>query len=243
MTAGRRRRVGSWGAMAAAAACLILAVARGVSVLSAPAGEETAAVATKMVTSAPKATPAPAASPEPSATPEASPAPAEREPETVAPNLPASTLGIPSAGIELAVEGVNGFTPGRVEGTVEVPLPASAHVAGHWKPAADLAYDADGGVTLIAAHVIFDGAWGPLRNLAGVEPGATIWTTDADGGTQEWSVSSIEHRDKSDLPQELFAPEAATGDRQLVVVTCGGPVDPASGHHTENVLLTAIPVG
>lgn len=226
----RYRRVLSWGAAVAA----VLALS-GAIVLAVGLGVDAPAPRTYTATATPKASPAPQiAAPTPEPTPTA-----ESNPEV--PDIGASRLVVPGLDLDMYVDSVSRFRPGRLEGTVELPLPASVDVAAHWEPAAGLADDPDG-VTVVAGHVVWNGVWSPLRGLAGLNPGAEIFTSDADGNVQAWRLDRIEQAPKRALPQEFFADDADQGERQLVIVTCGGPTG-SDDHHTNNILAYAVPIG
>ena len=58
-----------------------------------------------------------------------------------------------------------------------------------------------------------------------------------------WHVTSVREVVKSALPQDIFT---KSGPRRLVVVTCGGALEPIPGSHGEfsyddNIIVTAVP--
>lgn len=95
------------------------------------------------------------------------------------------------------------------------------------------------GTTLLAGHVDLSGTPGALARLAEAEPGALVYVTDGEGVRRTFVTSSLQRYSKVALPRSIFAVD---GPRQLVVVTCGGPVITIDGerHYRDNVVLTAL---
>lgn len=60
------------------------------------------------------------------------------------------------------------------------------------------------------------------------------------GGRHEYKANTAETLTKTQLPQELFSP---TGLPQLVLITCGGPIDDTGSilEYTHNTVVTAAP--
>lgn len=99
---------------------------------------------------------------------------------------------------------------------------------------------ADDGTTLLAGHVDLSGTPGALAALAKAQPGALVYVTDGEGRRAAFVTSALQSYSKVSLPRSIFAVD---GPRQLVVVTCGGPVMTVDGerHYRDNVVLTAVP--
>jgi hypothetical protein len=53
-----------------------------------------------------------------------------------------------------------------------------------------------------------------------------------------YRVTSVRAYPKSELPTSVFR---RTGPPRLVLVTCGGPFDAATGHYPDDVVVTAAP--
>ena len=62
--------------------------------------------------------------------------------------------------------------------------------------------------------------------------------TTRDGHTFAYKVTSVKTMLKADLPTDIYS---RNGRPRLVLVTCGGPFDPAAGHYRDNVVVTAVP--
>ena len=78
-----------------------------------------------------------------------------------------------------------------------------------------------------------------LASLVDIQPGAEVLLTSPTAEVSRWTTTSLQVVLKDDLPQGIFS---TAGARRLVIVTCGGPFDRASGHYLDNVIVTAIPL-
>ena len=79
--------------------------------------------------------------------------------------------------------------------------------------------------SLYAGHVSYNGVRGALYPLYRTKPGAWVFTSDAAGRRQAWTVTGLRVARKE--PLLGFAPVADAGSpvaERLTVVTCGGPV-------------------
>lgn len=142
------------------------------------------------------------------------------------------SLSIPSVGISTSI--VSGG-----ENNGSMILPESSKVA-IYTAAAPLT--AEKGSTVIAGHVNFaDGSAGALGPLHKIAKGAPVYATDAEGNVRKYKVTSMSVLNKQALPTNIFR---TAGDRQLVVVTCGGGVEKVNGVYvyTHNLVVTADPV-
>ncbi len=75
------------------------------------------------------------------------------------------------------------------------------------------------------------------------QPGAVVYVADPAGSVTRWRVVGLDVVIKAALPKSVFA--GPTGPRQLVLVTCGGPIRniPGVGNtYRDNVIVTAVPV-
>lgn len=161
-------------------------------------------------------------------------APPSPDPSTAPAPVPVvpSTLYIPSVGISAPI--VEGGADGG-----EMVLPESSKVA-QYTEAAPL--EAEDGSTVIAGHVNFtDGSWGALGPLHQVREGDPVYVTDSEGEVRQYVVSRMSVLHKESLPYQIFRTE---GERQLVVVTCGGDVEKVGGEwvYTQNLVVYAMPV-
>jgi hypothetical protein len=95
------------------------------------------------------------------------------------------------------------------------------------------------GAVLIAGHVDSATAGaGALFRLKDARAGDVIQVATRNGRTFSYRVTSVKTMLKKDLPPDVYS---RTGRARLVLVTCGGPFDTASGHYRDNVVVTAVP--
>ena len=168
---------------------------------------------------------------------EASPPPAPRampEPAPTAGSEPAAA-SVPAelrlAGTSAAVVPV-GVGPGG-----SLALPASPDEVGWWTSGA-LA-GAPHGSTLVAGHVDAAGTGpGAMAALRDLQVGDLVALRGADGTEHRYRVESRRSYPKTDLPADLFRTD---GPPRLVLVTCGGRFDRATGHYDDNVVVHAVP--
>ena len=134
--------------------------------------------------------------------------------------------------IDLPVEPVGVADDGWME------LPTSAYAVGWYRFGARPA-DRSGTIVL-AGHVDTKAeGLGPLAALRGVEDGAEIALSAADGKSRRYSVTDVKMIRKARVPlEQIFARE---GPETLVVITCGGPFSRSTGYR-DNVIVTATPV-
>lgn len=120
-------------------------------------------------------------------------------------------------------------------------IPADVHRVGWWDGGATLT--ATTGSTLLAGHVDYVGQGeGAFYQLYRSRPGTVVYTADGAGRVSRWQVTRLLVVQKAKLPDWVFAGRA--GARQLVMVTCGGPVDEVPGYggtYEDNVIAVAVP--
>lgn len=148
----------------------------------------------------------------------------------VTPHLRPATVDIPSLGVTaplLPEPLVGGF----------LTIPADVDHVGWYTGGGQLGGRT--GTLLLAGHVNYVGqGWGAFGSLAELRRGATVLTTDSAGVVQAWRVTAVTAMLQADLPQDIFD---ASGPRRLVLVTCGGKLEP-DHLYNENVVVYALPV-
>jgi Sortase domain len=95
------------------------------------------------------------------------------------------------------------------------------------------------GAVLVAGHL--DDAQsgvGAFFSLHAARAGDLIEVTTAKGAVHRYTVTSVVSYPKGRLPLDVYA---RTGAARLVLVTCGGRFDAATGHYPHNVVVTARP--
>ncbi|MGY1605070.1 class F sortase [Geodermatophilus sp. SYSU D00815] len=140
-------------------------------------------------------------------------------------------LTVPSLGIDAPVEPVGVAPDGRMQ------IPDDVDVAGWYRFGPP---PGSGGNAVLAGHVDdTEQGLGALAPLRGAAAGTEVLVGDGAGATTRWRVVSRELLPKQQLPLDaLFARE---GPPRLVLVTCGGPFDAASGSYRDNVVVVAEP--
>ena len=179
----------------------------------------------------------PPVTPSPSATVPTPPRPAvdvpvvSAAPQALAPAPQPQLLTVPDVSLSVPVVAVGVLPDGFME------IPEDPAVAGWYRfgpaPASEE------GNPVIAAHV--DSATygiGPFSRLRDLGVGAEVSVADESGRDFTYRVESVTEYVKSELPDELFA---RSGERTLVLITCGGPFDPALGHYRDNIVVVAGP--
>ncbi len=95
------------------------------------------------------------------------------------------------------------------------------------------------GQAVIVGHI--DSRSGPavFVDLPRLRIGAAIRVDRQDGTSVSFRVTSRRQVAKDHFPaQEVYAP---TLDPSLLLITCGGVFDSATGHYRDNILVTAVP--
>lgn len=184
----------------------------------------------------PSAAPEPAS---PSPTAAARPAPAADVPIVSATPPPPRTptppvrLVAPSVDVDVAVQ------PVGVEPSGFMEIPADPAIGGWYRFGSDPA-STEGNV-VIAAHVdsrVY--SIGPFSRLRDLAEGAVVEVVDTSGRVHKYEVASVRNIPKRELPvAKLFARE---GSQKLVLITCGGGIDPTTGLYADNVVAIATPV-
>ena len=134
-------------------------------------------------------------------------------------------------GINAAVSGVDVDT--RL-GVLDVP--PNIDSVGWWRDGA--APGSSAGTILLAGHV--DSARrgaGAFYALKNARRGDTI-TVRSGATTRSYRVTSMRRVRKAALPTSIYT---RTGERRLVLVTCGGPFDTKTKRYRDNVIVTALP--
>ncbi|GEN81261.1 class F sortase [Actinotalea fermentans] len=149
--------------------------------------------------------------------------------------VPPTGLAIDALGIALPVEPVGVQPDGQME------IPPQAEVAG-WYRFGAAPGDPDGTV-VIAAHVdsVASAGLGPFAKLGDLAVGDAVSVTRADGAVVTYAVTGR---------SSVAKPEVAWGDvflrdggPRLVLVTCGGVWHQDRRSYSDNVIVTAEPIG
>lgn len=144
-----------------------------------------------------------------------------------------TSIRIPSLGIRVRVKPVG---IDLRHGTLGIP--AAIAVAGWWRDGT--APGGTSGAILISGHVdsARDGA-GAFFALPKAKVGAHVQLSTAAHRIYSYRIVSVRSYPKRALPLDVYS---SRGPGRLVLVTCGGPFDQATGHYADNVVVTATPV-
>ena len=116
-------------------------------------------------------------------------------------------------------------------------IPSELQRTGWWRDGSAPG-DARGAV-LIAGHLdsakLGVGAFFALRRA---RAGDLVEVDGAAGRTNAYRVATVRTYAKRQLPVSVFSRK---GPARLVLVTCGGPFDPSTGHYPYNLVVTALP--
>jgi sortase (surface protein transpeptidase) len=142
-------------------------------------------------------------------------------------------LRIPAIGVDAPV------LPTGVQAGGALAIPPDPADVGWW--AAGAFPGEPTGAVILAGH-IDSAASGPgaLFRLQQVRPGAAI-TVTANGHVYRYRVAALRAYAKNALPAAAIFGQQVSA--RLVIVSCGGPFDAATGHYLENIVAYAVPVG
>ena len=199
--------------LAAGAAAVLVSLAVGIAVGVSLLGDEPAPTDTV------------AASPAPTVTVTAEPSVV---PDLTGPVPEPARLEIPSLGIDSSL--IDLFV--AEDGTMGVPK--RPEQIGWWE---DGPIPGELGASLIAAHVSLGGQPGAFAELGTLEVGATVVVDRVDGTAATYRVTSVEQFPKAEFPEERVY--SYDGPTRLHLVTCGGEINPETGHYDDNVVAFA----
>ena len=176
---------------------------------------------------------------------------AEGKTALVAPRI---VTGRGDAAAHAAAPGVGGQTPARIRiASLDIDasispaaidlvhgalgIPADVHRVGWWRDGRSPA--ANRGSILLAGHRDSARAGkGVFLRLNSAITGTLVEVTTTSGHTFTYRVASVRSYPKNALPISVYS---RRGQARLVLVTCGGPFDSATGHYRDNIVVTALP--
>lgn len=176
-----------------------------------------------MSLSAPAA-PAAAPVPAPTVTVTATPGPVAATgpvPEPARVEIPSLDVDAPLIDLFVAEDGTMG-------------VPTTAEQIGWWE---DGPLPGEPGASLIAAHVRLGGEDGAFLELGTLAEGDEVRVDRVDGTVATYAVTSVEQFPKDEFPDERVY--TFDGPTRLHLVTCGGSIDPDTGHYEDNVVVFA----
>jgi hypothetical protein len=99
----------------------------------------------------------------------------------------------------------------------------------------------EAGSTVLVAHVAWNDTPGPFAELGTVEPGDVAEIRLEDGRVRRYEVVERIVYSKLGLPRDVIW--RRSGPELLVMITCGGDLQPNSRRFAENIVVYAVPVG
>jgi hypothetical protein len=156
-------------------------------------------------------------------------------------SLPVAGEVVPPVGLRIPAMELNATVDavGVDAATGEFDVPPSVDRVGWYRFGPGL--EATAGSIVVAGHVDSSaqgkGAFFKLDRLA---PGDRITLAPAAGKVREFRVVGRERYEKTKIPLAKYF--ALSGATRLTLITCGGPFDAGTGHHRDNVVVTAVPV-
>lgn len=144
--------------------------------------------------------------------------------------VPAGTrLHIGRVGVDAPVTHVG--LDGRV-----MQVPRDPHLLGWWTGGAAPG-DARGSVVVVG-HVNYAGTQGPFAKLPRLRPGDAVTLTEP-GADHRYRVDAVRTYPKTKgLPSDAFDRSSSP---RLVLITCGGSFDSATGNYVDNIVVYASP--
>lgn len=149
--------------------------------------------------------------------------------------VPPVDLSLAARDIALPIDPVGVAEDGQME------IPPLAERAGWYRFGATPG-DAEG-TAVIAAHVdsVASAGTGPFARLGEAEIGDEVTVTRADGQVVRYAVTGVTRVAKPEVAwADVFV---RGGPHRLVLVTCGGTFQQQARSYTDNVIVTAEPVG
>jgi Sortase domain len=129
-----------------------------------------------------------------------------------------------------------GTTP---DGELEIPL--NPKVVGWWhygaKPGATV------GTAILAGHINYAGVTGEMAEIGRLDPGDEVYVFGRQNANSKhevrFTVTGVRTYHKTHLPYQQIFDQKSVG--RIVIVTCGGPFDAATGNYLDNIVVFAVP--
>jgi sortase (surface protein transpeptidase) len=94
------------------------------------------------------------------------------------------------------------------------------------------------GTAVLDGHVNYGGTPGAFAGLSRLRPGDVVTVSSA-AEAGKYVVTGLREYPKASLPwSSIFSSDVPA---RLVLITCGGSFDPATGHYADNVVVFAVP--
>jgi hypothetical protein len=101
--------------------------------------------------------------------------------------------------------------------------------------------DSEYGSTVLVGH---RDSWaqgeGALFSINEIPGSSIVRLVLSDGTVQRYKAIDRRRYNSKALPADLLL--SLRGPHRLVLITCGGDLDPLTGHYEDNVVVTAVPI-
>jgi len=126
------------------------------------------------------------------------------------------------------------------DGTIDVISPPTDIRAIGWLDSSATA-DAQYGSTVLVGH---RDSWaqgeGALFSINDIPGSSVVRLVLSDGTVQRYRAIDRRRYKSNELPADLLL--SLRGPHRLVLITCGGDLNPVTGHYDDNVVVTAVPI-
>jgi hypothetical protein len=116
-------------------------------------------------------------------------------------------------------------------------IPRDPHTVGWWSGGA--APGDAAGTAVIVGHINYAGVSGALAVLPDARPGDSVVVSTAHGDSRYRVVAVRSYPKATGIPADVFS---RTGAPRLVLITCGGRFDSATGNYEANIVAYAQPL-
>lgn len=175
--------------------------------------------------------------------------PSSTSTSTSAPTTPTRSARLADVGVptpvdppvQVSLAGISApVDPVALDGDRQVVVPDDVNRAGWYSPGP--APGSASGSAVLVGHVDDrEQGLGVFAVLADAEPGDEVTVELGSGRRVDHRVVGLGQFGKAELPlADLFA---ADGAPRLTLISCGGDFDEATGSYTDNIVVTAVPVG
>lgn len=214
------------GSTTAARAGLFSVLALAVAVLAGCSAQSITAPASE-------ASPSPTPSPLPTAEGPAIPRTDGRlSAQDMSPTVAPVRITVPAASIDMDV------LPQGLDADGQMAVPPDSRVAGWYEfgPGPTSA----AGTTVIVAHIDARvGGIGPFSRIKDLPAGSPIAVRASDGSVRDYVATAVQEVAKEGAPMADYFDRS--GPPRLVLITCGGIFNAATGHYLDNIVVIATP--
>lgn len=124
----------------------------------------------------------------------------------------------------------------------ELDIPLNPKITGWWR--GGVHPGAPRGTAIIAGHINYSGVTGVLARIGTLNPGDKVYLKGFHHARKlrlTFRVTGVRTYRKTALPyRKIFNQHSRS---RLVLVTCGGPFDAATGNYQDNIVAFAVPAG